>query len=127
MSASIPVPHFSMATDFGAIRIQQALVLSIGTIINPLPQPVAMQTSKTRAACCRIWARSPPSPWPRTYAQSALPALLGQCGQALTVDINNPPQITQAVGTRFAQGFWYVAFVNLGITYQGVRQRPGVL
>src|SRR5262252_1866124 len=38
--------------------------------------------------------------------------------QTLTVDINNPPQIAQAVSTGFAQGFWYVAFVKLGIAHQ---------
>src|SRR5262252_9766367 len=44
--------------------------------------------------------------------------LWGNVVQALTVDIDNPPQIAQAVGTGFTQSFWYVAFVQLGIAHQ---------
>src|SRR5262249_31515708 len=39
--------------------------------------------------------------------------------QALAIDIHNPPQIAQAIGTRLSEGFWNIPFIDLGVTDQG--------
>src|ERR1044072_4475477 len=85
----------------------------------PVPQPVTLRTLEKGALLAAVFE---PDHLPALGFEHAgnlhhLP-LWGNVVQTLTVDIDNPPQITQAVGTGFAQGFWYVAFVKLGIAHQ---------
>src|SRR5262249_29600912 len=117
LNPSAPFQHGT--ADFGAVRIQQALILRIGTIINPLLQPVAMRELEKGALLTTIIEPDhlPALGLEHTRKLHPLP-LWSNVVQTLTVDIDYPPQIAQAVGTGFAQGFRYVAFVKFGIAHQ---------
>ena len=89
-TSSAPFQHG--AADFGAIRVQQALVFRIGTIINPLPQPVPMRTLEKGALRAAVFEPDHLPPLGLEHARNLhhLP-LWGNVVQALTVDIDNPP------------------------------------
>src|SRR5947209_2016515 len=116
--SSTPFQHST--ANFLAIRVEQALVLGIATVVNPLPQPVTMWTLKEGALLAAVFE---PQHLPTLGLEQARDllhlSLWRDVIQALAIDIHNPPQIAQAIRTRLSQGFWDIALIDLGVTNQG--------
>ena len=108
------------AADFRPVRIQQRLVFGVAARIDPPPQSLAagaLEKFQLPAAVLE------PQHFPALGLEQArdLQHLPFGCDvvQALAVDVDDPPQVVQAVGAGLADGFRDVSLVDLGVAHEG--------
>ena len=108
------------AADFPSVRVQQRLVLGVAAGIDPPAQALTVRPFEEFQLLAAVLE---PQHLPALGLEQAGDlqhlAFRGNVVEALTVDVDDPPQVVKAVGARLPNGFRDVAFVDLGVTHQG--------